>query len=53
MERAGHGTNEGIDVAEHGSINPSGWLTHTFSRAHTFSHGRPGWVAPPRCAITV
>ncbi len=30
MERAGHGTNEGIDVAEHGSINPSGWLTHTF-----------------------
>jgi hypothetical protein len=27
MERAGHGTNEGIGIAAFDSMNPSGWLT--------------------------
>lgn len=27
MDRAGHGSNEGIEVAVIDPVNPSGWLT--------------------------
>jgi hypothetical protein len=41
MERAGIGTNEGIDIAAFDSMNPSGWLTPQPPRIPRARRGLP------------